>query len=401
MTKVISIANQKGGVGKTTCSINLGGALAERGYRVLCVDMDPQANLTVGLGISLSDVRHSMADVLSENRVAARRDRAQTEMPGLWVAPATLELASTEVELFTAIGREMVLRDALDGWAERQYDVIIIDSPPTLGLLTINALVASSRVIIPVQTQYYAIKGLTALIKVINTIKIKLNHDLEILGLLATFYDGRTVLAREMLAEPARARRSSRLLDHDQADREARRSAADRQAGDRVRDPLRRGARVPRPGAGGDRTWLASDRHSARTSIASSTRRRRLTSRRGSSRSSSPRNARADPRGARLEILPNPAQPRLSYDEESLVELADSIREHGVLQPILVRPGRQPVRAHRGRAALARVAHGGARHDPRHRRRVRRSDRARGQRSSRTSSARMSRRSRRRPCSAR
>ena len=199
MTKVISIANQKGGVGKTTTSINLGGALAELGYRVLCIDMDPQANLTVGLGISLSDVRVSMSDVLSEDRVGLDEIIRQTEMAGLSVAPATLELASTEVELFTAIGREMVLRDSLEDWADRQYDVVIIDCPPTLGLLTINALVASNRVIIPVQTQYYAIKGLTALIKVINTIKLKLNHDLEILGLLATFFDGRTVLAREML----------------------------------------------------------------------------------------------------------------------------------------------------------------------------------------------------------
>ena len=199
MTKVISIANQKGGVGKTTTSINLGGALAELGYRVLCIDMDPQANLTVGLGISLSDVHQSMADVLAENRVPLDEVVRQTEMPGLSVAPATLELASTEVELFTAIGREMVLRDALDGWVERQFDVVILDCPPNLGLLTVNGLVAANGVIIPVQTQYYAIKGLTALIKVINTIKLKLNHDLEILGLLATFYDGRTVLAREML----------------------------------------------------------------------------------------------------------------------------------------------------------------------------------------------------------
>ena len=113
LTKVISIANQKGGVGKTTCSINLGGALAERGYRVLCIDMDPQANLTVGLGISLSDVRQSMADVLSDDRVALDEIVRETGTSGLWVAPATLELASTEVELFTAIGREMVLRDAL------------------------------------------------------------------------------------------------------------------------------------------------------------------------------------------------------------------------------------------------------------------------------------------------
>jgi chromosome partitioning protein len=199
LTKVIAIANQKGGVGKTTTSINLAGALAEVGYRVLCIDMDPQANLTVGLGISLSDVRQSMSDVLSEDRTQLESIVRETEMPGLSVAPATLELASTEVELFTAIGREMVLRDTIDGWAERSFDVIIIDCPPTLGLLTINSLVASNRVIIPVQTQYYAIKGLTALIKVINTIKLKLNHDLEILGLLATFYDGRTVLAREML----------------------------------------------------------------------------------------------------------------------------------------------------------------------------------------------------------
>ena len=199
MTRVISVANQKGGVGKTTCSINLGGALAELGYRVLCIDMDPQANLTVGLGIALSDVRRSMADVLAEDRVSIADIIMETSVPGLMVAPSTLELASTEVELFTAIGREMVLREAIEGWAERQFDVIIVDCPPTLGLLTINALVASSGVIIPVQTQYYAIKGLTALIKVINTIKLKLNHDLEILGLLPTFYDGRTVLAREML----------------------------------------------------------------------------------------------------------------------------------------------------------------------------------------------------------
>jgi chromosome partitioning protein len=199
LTKVISLANQKGGVGKTTCTINLGGALAELGYRVLCIDMDPQANLTVGLGISLGDVHRSMADVLNEDRVGLDEVIRETAVAGLSVAPATLELASTEVELFTAIGREMVLGDAISGSADRQYDVILIDSPPTLGLLTINALVASSRIIIPVQTQFYAIKGLTALIKVINTIRVKLNHDLEILGLLPTFYDGRTILAREML----------------------------------------------------------------------------------------------------------------------------------------------------------------------------------------------------------
>ena len=199
MADVIAIANQKGGVGKTTCAINLAGALAEQEYRILCIDMDAQANLTVGLGINLGTVERSMADVLADSRASMREVVVPTQTAGIDVAPSTLELASTEVELFTAIGREMVLRDCLAGWADRQYDVVIIDCPPTLGLLTINSLVASSRVIIPVQTQYYAIKGLTALIKVINTIKIKLNHDLEVLGLLPTVYDGRTVLAREML----------------------------------------------------------------------------------------------------------------------------------------------------------------------------------------------------------
>src|SRR5437588_10871904 len=116
LTKVIAIANQKGGVGKTTTSINLGGALAEIGYRVLCVDMDPQANLTVGLGVSLSDVRQSMSDVLAEDRLAIEEIVRETEMQGLSVAAATLELASTAVERFTPICREMVLRAVPTGW---------------------------------------------------------------------------------------------------------------------------------------------------------------------------------------------------------------------------------------------------------------------------------------------
>jgi chromosome partitioning protein len=197
---VIAIANQKGGVGKTTTAINLAGALAENGLRVLLIDMDPQANLTAGLGINLNTVQRSMADVLSDGRSSLPEVILPTETAGIDVAPAHIDLASTEGELFTALGRESILREAMRQ-AIDAYDYVLIDCPPNLGLLTVNGLVAADSVIIPVQTQFYAMKGLNNLVKVINAIRLKLNHDLRILGLLPTFYDARTNLAKDMLDE--------------------------------------------------------------------------------------------------------------------------------------------------------------------------------------------------------
>jgi chromosome partitioning protein len=195
---VIAIANQKGGVGKTTCAINLAGALAEQEYRILCIDMDAQANLTVGLGINLGTVDSSMADVLADSRASMREVIIPTQTAGIDVAPSTLELASTEVELFTAIGREHALREAIDGFVHENYDYVLIDCPPTLGLLTVNALVAATHLLIPIQSSYFALEGTDDLLETIEKVRQRPNPALRILGVVITMHDKRTALGRDI-----------------------------------------------------------------------------------------------------------------------------------------------------------------------------------------------------------
>jgi chromosome partitioning protein len=197
--RIIAIANQKGGVGKTTCAINLGGALAALGHRVLCIDLDPQGNLSVGLGVDLNSVERGMAQVIVDPDTPIASVIRPTKTQRLDVAPTTIDLSAAEVELMTAIGREMALRDKLGPEVVAAYSHVLIDCPPTLGLLTLNALVAADGVIIPVQTQYYSLKGVAALLKIIRTVQTRLNPKLKVLGLLPTFYDTRTILSRDML----------------------------------------------------------------------------------------------------------------------------------------------------------------------------------------------------------
>ena len=202
MARIIAVANQKGGVGKTTTSINLAGALAEKGHTVLCIDMDPQANLTVGLGLSARDIEVSIANVLLDPSLSLEDIVESTTTEHVDVVPSDIDLSATENQLFSTIGREHALREVLHGWAEKSHDYIVIDCPPTLGLLTINSLVAADGVIVPVQTQYYSLKGFRALANLVTQIQGKgLNPRLRIMGILPTFYDGRTNLAKDMLAE--------------------------------------------------------------------------------------------------------------------------------------------------------------------------------------------------------
>jgi len=198
LPRVIAIANQKGGVGKTTTAVNLGAALAEAGYRVLVVDLDPQGNASTGLGISPRDVENSVYDVIMTDTPAL--DCVEpTSLKNLFVLPATIDLAGAEIELVAAFSRELKLRRALDP-VRAEYDLILIDCPPSLGLLTVNGLAAADDVIVPVQSEYYALEGLGQLLKNVAMVR-SVNPTLDVRGIVLTMHDSRTKLAEQVEIE--------------------------------------------------------------------------------------------------------------------------------------------------------------------------------------------------------
>jgi chromosome partitioning protein len=196
MGRVIAIVNQKGGVGKTTTAVNLSAALAMTGSSVLLIDVDPQASATSGLGIRLAAGEVSTYDVLLA-QVSAEGAVRKTMLPSLQVLPASRDLVGAEIELVSVEGREQRLREAIAGLRWR-YDYTIIDCPPSLGLVTLNALTASDSLVIPLQCEYYALEGLTALLETVGLVREKLNPELAIDGLLLTMFDGRNILCRQV-----------------------------------------------------------------------------------------------------------------------------------------------------------------------------------------------------------
>ena len=210
-TRRIAVANQKGGVGKTTSTVNLAAGLALHGLRVLVLDLDPQGNASTALGIPHTSGTPSVYDVLLDDVPLTDVVQDCPDVPGLSCAPATIDLAGAEIELVGVAGREAKLRSALDR-PGLEFDYVLVDCPPSLGLLTVNALVATREVLIPIQCEYYALEGLSQLLRNIDLVQKRLNRGLEVTTVLLTMYDGRTRLSEQVAAE-VRSHFGDKVLD--------------------------------------------------------------------------------------------------------------------------------------------------------------------------------------------
>ncbi len=204
-TKIISIINQKGGVGKSTTAINLVSALSEKGKKVLLIDLDPQGNSTSGLGINKAGINYCIYDVLladfpAEKALIKKKINIDKKRISFDLMPSTINLAGAEVELVNEMARENRLKDSIKNLIGR-YEYIFIDCPPSLGLLTLNALVAADSLLIPIQCEFYALEGVTKLLESMKRVKSRLNPNLEIFGVLMTMYDGRTSLSKQVVEE--------------------------------------------------------------------------------------------------------------------------------------------------------------------------------------------------------
>jgi chromosome partitioning protein len=195
----LAVANQKGGVGKTTTAVNLGAGLAELDYRTLIIDLDPQGNATTGVGVNPRNLETSMYDVII-NEVPIENCIEATSFRNLFVAPAALDLAGAEIELVPAFSRELRLRRALEA-VEDDYDFVLIDCPPSLGLLTVNGLAGAHEVLVPIQCEYYALEGLGQLLRNVELVRRSLNPDLDVSTIVLVMYDARTKLADQVVQE--------------------------------------------------------------------------------------------------------------------------------------------------------------------------------------------------------
>ena len=251
LPRVLAVANQKGGVGKTTTSVNLGAALAELGFRVLVIDLDPQGNATTGLGIDARNFELSMYDVLM--RDSSLEDCVEpTSMKNLFVAPATIDLAGAEIELVPAFSRELKLKRAIETVID-DFDFVLIDCPPSLGLITVNALAAADEVLVPIQCEYYALEGLSQLMRNVHLVASNLNAGLDISTIVLTMYDARTKLAEQVADRGAGALRQQGLPDRHPPDGAALGGPVVRTADHGVRSGLPRGHRLPGTSQGGQR----------------------------------------------------------------------------------------------------------------------------------------------------